>query len=103
MEVDQEGDGDQGPEDDHGTEQENLDFGNQHQNDDAPTGGWNHETANLTQAKECPTTDLVAEYDIREDILILGLRIYEAVVEASKKDEVPKEYRLYDLLDRVKK
>eukprot|EP00972_Heterocapsa_arctica_P101486 14955177-Heterocapsa_arctica.AAC.1 len=103
MEVDQEGDGGQVPGDDHGTEQENLDFGNQHQYDDAPSGGWNHETVSLTQTKEGPTIDLVADYDIREDMVRLGLRIYEAVVEASAKDEVPKGYRLYDLLNRVMK
>eukprot|EP00972_Heterocapsa_arctica_P081794 12055626-Heterocapsa_arctica.AAC.1 len=79
MEVDQEGDFVQGLEEDHGVDQEELDFGNQHQYDDAPIGGWNHEADNLTQSKECPTIDLVAEYDIREDILRLGLRIYEAV------------------------
>eukprot|EP00972_Heterocapsa_arctica_P103901 15313127-Heterocapsa_arctica.AAC.1 len=32
----------------------------------------------------------------------LGLRVYEAVSEASRKDEVVKEYRLYDLLGKVK-
>eukprot|EP00972_Heterocapsa_arctica_P037698 5548379-Heterocapsa_arctica.AAC.1 len=93
MEVGQEGDYVQGQEENHGTEQEGLDFGNHHQYDDAPIGGWNHEAENLTQSKECPVIDLVPEYDIREDILRLGLRIYEAVVRASRKDEVAKEYR----------
>eukprot|EP00972_Heterocapsa_arctica_P011376 1668845-Heterocapsa_arctica.AAC.1 len=57
----------------------------------------------LTQTKEGPVIDLDADFDIREHMLRLGLRIYEAIIEASKKDDVRKEYRLYDLLDKVRK
>eukprot|EP00972_Heterocapsa_arctica_P041418 6108293-Heterocapsa_arctica.AAC.1 len=71
MEVDQEGEGGQEPEDDHGTEQENLDFGDQHQYGAAPSGGWNHDLVDLTQNKEGPTIDLDADFDIREDMLRL--------------------------------
>eukprot|EP00972_Heterocapsa_arctica_P068098 10055847-Heterocapsa_arctica.AAC.1 len=95
MEVDQEGEGGFEPEGDHGTEeeyanQENLDLANQHQYDAAPSGGWNHELVDLTQAKERPVIDLEVEFDIRGDILNLGLKIYEAILEASARDDVRK-------------
>eukprot|EP00972_Heterocapsa_arctica_P030724 4522773-Heterocapsa_arctica.AAC.1 len=103
MEVDQEGEYVQESVENHGAEQEGQAFANHHQYEVAPVGGWNHEAEDPTQVKRQPAIDLVPEYDIREDILRLGLRVYEAVVRASRKDEVVKEYRLYDLLDKVKK
>eukprot|EP00972_Heterocapsa_arctica_P082603 12171659-Heterocapsa_arctica.AAC.1 len=102
MEVDQEGAEAQEEEDVHGTDQENLDFADQHQYDAAPCGGWNHEVVDLTQTKEGPVIDLEVQLDIREEMLKLGLRLYTVTVEASRKDDVRKEYRMYGLLDRVK-
>eukprot|EP00972_Heterocapsa_arctica_P089831 13250557-Heterocapsa_arctica.AAC.1 len=67
MDVDQEGEVGQEPEDDHGTEQEHLDFADQHQYDAAPSGGWNHELMDLTQTKESPAMDGDGDFDIRED------------------------------------
>eukprot|EP00972_Heterocapsa_arctica_P068125 10060070-Heterocapsa_arctica.AAC.1 len=58
MEVDQEGVEDQGHGDDHGTEQENLDYAEQHQYDGAPEGGWNHEAAGLILPRENHVFDL---------------------------------------------
>eukprot|EP00972_Heterocapsa_arctica_P018518 2735255-Heterocapsa_arctica.AAC.2 len=103
MEVDQEGVPDLEPEDDHGTEQANLAFDVQHQYDDPPPGGWNHDMVDLTQTNEGPVIDVDADFDIQEDMLRLGLRIYEAFIEASKKEDVRKEHRLYDLLNKVRK
>eukprot|EP00972_Heterocapsa_arctica_P000770 108426-Heterocapsa_arctica.AAC.1 len=101
MEVDQEGEHVQEPSESYGAEQEGQAIAN-HQQCEAPVGGWNYEASGPTQDHRQPVIDLVPEYDIREDILRLGLRVYEAVVEAARKDEVVKEYRLYDLLDKVK-
>eukprot|EP00972_Heterocapsa_arctica_P094497 13935890-Heterocapsa_arctica.AAC.1 len=43
MDVDHEGDVAPPPQDEHDTEQENLDYADQHQYSAAPTEGWNHE------------------------------------------------------------
>eukprot|EP00972_Heterocapsa_arctica_P088170 13000547-Heterocapsa_arctica.AAC.1 len=102
MEVDQEGEGVEEQGDVHGTDQENLEYADQQQYDEAPSGGWNHEVVDLTQTKEGPVIDLEAKLDIREEILKLGLRLYEFTTIAARRDDVRKEYRLYGLLDRIK-
>eukprot|EP00972_Heterocapsa_arctica_P111973 16429141-Heterocapsa_arctica.AAC.2 len=75
MDVDQEGEGGQQPEDDHGTEQEDLDFAEQHHYANAPSGGWNHEGSELRETKEVSTINREATFDIRVDMLKLALRI----------------------------
>eukprot|EP00972_Heterocapsa_arctica_P034203 5037115-Heterocapsa_arctica.AAC.1 len=80
MEVDQEGDFTQEPFESYGAEHEGH-ANATHQQQEAPEGGWNHEV------RGPPIIDLVPEYDIREDILRLGLRVYEAASEASRRDE----------------
>eukprot|EP00972_Heterocapsa_arctica_P069349 10246655-Heterocapsa_arctica.AAC.1 len=101
MEVDQEGAENQDQGDVHGTDQENLDFADQQHYADILEGGWNHEVVDLTQAKEGPVIDLEVQLDVREEMLSLRLRIYQDTTEASRRDDVRKEYRLYGLLDRI--
>eukprot|EP00972_Heterocapsa_arctica_P081825 12058943-Heterocapsa_arctica.AAC.1 len=87
MEVDQEGVGDQEVAGVQLTEQINLEIATHHQYNAAPSGGWNHDREEHTQAREAPVIDLDIEFDIREDILRLKRRICEAAIQASGKDE----------------
>eukprot|EP00972_Heterocapsa_arctica_P089102 13139530-Heterocapsa_arctica.AAC.1 len=78
MEVDQE-EGEAGLQesDDHGTEEENVQYADQLQYSAAPNEGWNHEGSKFqkgpmgTKAKE-------RKLDIRLEMLQLALRIVEA-------------------------
>eukprot|EP00972_Heterocapsa_arctica_P115624 16448800-Heterocapsa_arctica.AAC.1 len=75
MDVDQEGDVVLPPQDEHETEQENLDFANQQQYSAAPSEGWNHEGGELIQSVVKGRPKAEKTFCIRTDMLRLTLRI----------------------------
>ncbi len=77
MEVDQEGEAGGQESDDHGTEEENLQYADQLQYSAAPAEGWNHE-GSIPQKGPKGTKTKEGKLDIRLEMLQLALRIVEA-------------------------
>eukprot|EP00972_Heterocapsa_arctica_P024472 3611054-Heterocapsa_arctica.AAC.1 len=75
MDVDQEGDVVLPPQDEHETEQENLDYADQHQYSAAPTEGWNHEGGVPIQSALKGRQKAEKTFCIRTEMLRLTIRI----------------------------
>jgi hypothetical protein len=76
MDVDQEGVAPQEQEDDHGTEQENLEYGDQWQYDSVPTEGLGPGPGFYCQRKELEFPDLKSQVDRPQEPGTQGLHAH---------------------------
>ena len=97
MEVDQEGEAGEQEWDDHGTEEENLQYADQLQYSAAPAEGWNHE-GSIPQKGPKGNKIKEGKMDIRLEMLQLSLRIVEATTAGGVEGRANR-HTLWELLE----
>ena len=101
MDVDQEGVVVTPPQDEHDTEQENLDYADQQQYSAAPTEGWNHEWGEPIHKEPKNRPEGEEKFCVRTEMLKLTVRIVEATGGSQGKHKREELGQLRELLARI--